>query len=161
MDFLDRANGASLHQQHRHAVEARGVNLDAHLRDDALEAGQLSQLSRFVEVMSQRLLAIDILAQLQRGHGDGRMHVVGGGDVYRVEMYPRKTLLHLHGAPEVHVSHSDQVNPLELGQLVKVLPGHTGGAETGVTQHAVGRPGQQVTRDEGRSQTCAAEDFEE
>ena len=85
MDFLDPANGAGLHQQHRHAVEARRVDLDAHLRDHALPAGKLSQLPHFVEVMGQRLLAIDVLAQLQRAHGDRRMHVVGRGDVHRVD----------------------------------------------------------------------------
>ena len=37
MDFLDPANRAGLYQQRRQAVEARRVNLDAHLRHDALD----------------------------------------------------------------------------------------------------------------------------
>ena len=62
MDFLDLANGAGLHKQHRHAIEARRVDLDAHLSDDALPAGKRSQLPHLVEVMGKRFLAIDVLA---------------------------------------------------------------------------------------------------
>ena len=36
--------------------------------------------------MGQRLLAIDVLAQLHRAHRDGRVHVVGRGDVHRVNV---------------------------------------------------------------------------
>ena len=141
-----------------------------------LPAGKLSQLPRFVKVMGQRLLAIDVLAQLQRAHGDRRVHVVGGGDIHRVyalaflieQLAPvlvdscaGKVLLELGGAPQVHLGHGHQLHLLEFRELPDVLPGHAGGPEAGVAQHAAGRPGDQVARDEGRRQSSGAEGLKE
>ena len=176
MHFLDLANGAGLHQQRRHAVEARGVNLDAHLRHDALEPRILRQLPRFVEVVRQRLLAIDVLAQLQRAHGDRRVHVVGGRDVHRIELLAflieqlapvlvdsgaGEVLPQLRGAVQIHLRHRHQVHLLGTASAaVMSSQAMPAAPKLAWRSTAAGRPGDQVARDERRRQSSGAEGLE-
>ena len=64
VDFLHLADRPVLHQLDRRAVLAAGVDLDAHLRDELLLAGHFGQPARLVDVVRQRLLAVDVQAAL-------------------------------------------------------------------------------------------------
>ena len=62
-----------------------GSPLIAHLRGNLGFLGGKPQMTRFVHVMSQRLLGVHMLAQLDRLHRRHRMRMVGRGDGYRVD----------------------------------------------------------------------------
>ena len=85
MDLLDLADRPALNQLDGHAVLDRGMDLDAHLRDDLRLAGGGGHLPGLVDLVRQRLLAVDVLAAEDRRHGDGGVHVVGRGDVDGVD----------------------------------------------------------------------------
>ena len=60
--------------------------LDAHLRDQLFLARHRRQPPRFVDIVRERLLHVDVQAELHRAHGHGRVHVVGRADAGDVEI---------------------------------------------------------------------------
>ena len=144
------------------------MDLDAHLRDELLLPGKLRQLPRFIEVVRQRLLAIDMFAQLHRGHRHRRVHVVRRRDVDRIEilrllvqqlapvlinLHVGMMLLELRRPLQIHLRHRDQLQRLALHQFAQIVTGHAGRPEAGMTQHAVGRLRHQTARNKRRGQT--------
>ena len=94
MDFSHVAQQPGLNPLPRHADGLEGMALVAHLRlHFALPRG-CHDPADLVNIVGQRLLAIDVLAGLQGGHRDYRVRVVGRGDDYRVDVF----LLVEHGA---------------------------------------------------------------
>ena len=85
VDLLHLADGAVVHQLHGGAIDRVRLDLIAHLRDDAVLLGRPAHLPRLEHGVSQRLLAEDVLAELQRGQGDRRVHMVGRGDDDRIK----------------------------------------------------------------------------
>ena len=152
------------------------MNLDAHLGNQFLPLRILRQPAGLEQVVRQRLLTIDVLAPLHGAHRYDRMHVVGRGDVHRIEtpvfliqqLAPvlidpdlGKLLLEFHRAAQIHVRHGDQFELLEPCQLVDVLRGHAAGAKAGVTEQAVARASHQVLRYKRRGQRGHTESLEE
>ena len=76
---------SQIHSQ-KHADGVEGVPLVAHLRDDLVLLGGLHQLADLVDRVRQRLLAVDVLAALDGGHGGHRVGMVGRGDDDRVDL---------------------------------------------------------------------------
>ena len=78
--LADRADGAGLHELDDAAVVVAGVDLRAHLRDDAGLRGGLADDARLLDVVGERLLAVDVLLQLERGQRGEGVRVLGGAD---------------------------------------------------------------------------------
>ncbi len=75
------ADEAGLHPLADQARALHRVALVAHLRGlRRAPPGLRHQGTHLVQRARQRLLAVDVLAGLERSHGDGRVGVVGGGD---------------------------------------------------------------------------------
>ena len=68
------------------AVVVAGVDLRAHLRGDAGLPGSLADEPRLLHVVRERLLAVDVLLQLQGGQRGERVRVLGGADNDGVEL---------------------------------------------------------------------------
>ena len=68
------------------AVVVAGVDLRAHLRGDAGLPGGLADEPRLLHVVRERLLAVDVLLQLQGGQRGERVRVLGGADNDGVEL---------------------------------------------------------------------------
>mgnify|MGYP006189346787 CR=1 FL=1 len=64
------------------------MRLIAHLRFDACRLSHLRQLPSFPNTVRQRLLAVNVLAQLHRGHGLHEVHVVRRADDHGVDVLP-------------------------------------------------------------------------
>jgi hypothetical protein len=80
-----------------HAAVVLGrVDLDAHLRDDAGLRRGLAYQPRLVDVMGERLLAVDVLARLEREQRGERVGVFAGADDHGV-----KRLRSVEELPEV------------------------------------------------------------
>ncbi len=60
--------------------------LVAHLRGDFVLGGHFGQLPRLGDVVAQRLLAVDALAQLHGDHRRQGVMMVGGGDEHGVDL---------------------------------------------------------------------------
>ena len=81
------ADRARLHPLHGLAPVVPRVALVAHLRDGLRRLPRLArQLARFVHRPAQRLLHVDVLAEIERGHRDRRVHVIGRRDDDRVDV---------------------------------------------------------------------------
>jgi len=107
------------------------------------------QLASLVNVMGQWLLAIDVFAGLERGHGDGGMGVVGRGDEHRLDVvllgeHLAKILPALGGGKSgkrrrgkgmVHIAEGDDVFS---GQIIQVAAAHAANADAGDAQLAGG-----------------------
>ena len=88
MHFGDVADRARLHPLHRLAAVVPRVALVAHLRDDLRRLPRLArQRARFVDRPGQRLLHVDVLAEIERGHRDRRVHVIRRRDDDRVDVF--------------------------------------------------------------------------
>ena len=61
MDFLDLADDAVPHDAHRRAERRRRVHMDSHLGHEFLLVGNLHHAAHFVEVVGERLLAVDVI----------------------------------------------------------------------------------------------------
>ena len=61
------------------------LNLVPHLRDDFILRGCRAHLSRLVDRVCQRLLAVNVFAELHRGESDRRVHVIGRRDNHGIE----------------------------------------------------------------------------
>ncbi len=77
IDLRDRADDAALNPLDDSAIVVSGMNLDAHLCRQLVLGGQLSDDASLGDCVRERLLAIDMLAQLQGGRRGGGMRVVG------------------------------------------------------------------------------------
>ena len=78
VDLVDVADGAVPDPFADEARAFAGVALVAHLGDDLGLLGGLGQEPGFLDGVGQGLLDIDVLAQLDGGHGDDGVVVVGG-----------------------------------------------------------------------------------
>ncbi len=92
------ADGACLHQLDDAAVVVAGVDLRAHLRRDAGGRGGFADDARLLHVVGERLLAVDVLPQLQRGQRGEGVGVLGGADHHGVELAGM-----VEETPEVHL----------------------------------------------------------
>ena len=86
MGFAHRADRAGLDQLDDAAVVVAGVDLRAHLRGDLRLGRRLADDAGLPDVVRQRLLAVDVLAELQgRQRGEG-VRVLAGADDDGVEL---------------------------------------------------------------------------
>ena len=179
MDFLDLPDRPGLHKFHRCLVRLVRVNLDAHLGHQILAVGELGQLPDFVDVMGQRLLAVDGDAQLKRGHALRRMHMVRGANADRIDMF----VLFIEHAPPVFMNlrvvelafdllehgriHLGDVHHLHAGVSRKHPQrdeGHIAGAKAGQPHGVARRSGNQILDEERRcccGRSCLRERGEE
>jgi hypothetical protein len=121
VNLFDLADGSILNDANRLAISAAGMNLDAHLCHELLLVRELREPARLVDVVRHGLLAIHVFAELHRGHGHRRVHVIGDGDVDRVNglllveqlapvlinLYVGKSLQRV-GLVQVHVRDSNE-----------------------------------------------------
>src|SRR5208283_4580995 len=77
MHFAHGPDGAALNQLDDPAVVAARMDLRSHLGNALLLGGQLGDDSRLVDIVSQRFLAVDVQAGLERGDGGNRMGMAG------------------------------------------------------------------------------------
>jgi len=84
--LADLAEEAGLHDLDDAAIVVAGVDLRAHLRDDAGLRGGLADDARLLDVVGERLLAVDVLLQLERGQRGKGVRVLGGADEHGVEL---------------------------------------------------------------------------
>ena len=80
------ADGAGLEPLLHQAQALFGVALVAHLRDDLVLPRRLGQRPGLADGARQRLLHVDVLAQLHRGHRDQGVRVIRRGDEHRVDV---------------------------------------------------------------------------
>ena len=85
-DLLNLADHAVAHQFARHAKFLHGALHGAGLQDAFVGRHGLENFDGFVDVVRQRLLAIDILAGAQRGECRNGVPVVGRGDADGVDV---------------------------------------------------------------------------
>ena len=98
VDFAHRADGARLDQLDHAAVIVARMNLRPHLRGDLGLACRFEDDTGLPDIMRERFLAIDVLAQLQGWqHGEG-VRVLARADHYGV-----KVLLLVEQTPEIAV----------------------------------------------------------
>ena len=86
VDPFHFANPARLNQLHGSPVKLVGMDLIAHPGNDSNIFSNLRDLSRLPDIVSERLLAIDMLAHLHRHDGAVGMHVVRSGNRHRVNL---------------------------------------------------------------------------
>ena len=86
LHVLNRADDAVAHQFARHAKFMHGTLHGAGLQDALVPLDGFDDFHGLVNVVRQRLLAIDVLAGAQRGQRDDRVPVVGRGDANRVNV---------------------------------------------------------------------------
>ena len=68
-------------------ASSRGLAMIAQLRGDTGLPRRLGHQPGFMDRPGERLLAIDVFAQLERGHGDDGMRMVGRGHHHRVDLF--------------------------------------------------------------------------
>ncbi len=86
MDFADGADRAVAEDFDDSPRTAERVPLVSHLRDDVHFAGNLAHPPGFVNRMRERLLTIDVLAQLHRHDAGRSVMVIGCGDNDRIDV---------------------------------------------------------------------------
>ena len=115
---LDFADDTVAHQFAGHAKLARGTLHRAGLQNGLVLFHRLHHLDRLVDVVRERLLAVNILAGVHRGDGLDGMPQVRRGDAHRVDVVAR-----------------DQLAKVDIGLTVLVIVtlvgGVTGGVATG------------------------------
>jgi hypothetical protein len=78
---LDFADGTGSQERDGRAVTSHRGHLRAELRDNALLHRRFRERADFGDVVAHRFLAIDVFALLDRGIGDGEVHVIRHGHV--------------------------------------------------------------------------------
>ena len=126
--------------------------------------------------MRQRLLAVDVFAELHRGVGDGRVHMVGRGDVAGVEVvglffeelapvlvnaHLGKAGLHVGDTTQIDIGDGDELHEGIAGDRLDVGPRHAGGTEADVAENLARLGGEKAARDERKGQAGGADGFEE
>ena len=115
----------------------RGHALGAHLRRQLLLPGEAGHPPRLVDAPGERLLAVDVLAQLHGRQADRCVHMVGNADDDRVDL-PVQRIEHLAVIAEslglgialervgrallVHVAKRDDVLAGHLAEVLGPLP---------------------------------------
>ena len=104
--------------------------------------------------MTQRFLTINVFALLNRGVGDGKMHVIRHGDIHRINLVsllsqqlapirvtPRAGhgLLRLREMIGVHIAKRHDLQARMLQESVQVIPSHPAHADAGMIEFAIGR----------------------
>ena len=124
------------------------MDLDPHLGDELFLAGHACQLPGLVDRLGQGFLGVDVQPLLHRPHGDRGVHVVGSGDVDRVEVFllveqlaPILVDLHIGEAfldsaqvSEVDVGDRDQLDVGAGGERADVGGRHARGPKAGVVK---------------------------
>ncbi len=87
MDFADFTDGTGPDVFDGGAGFVERVPLVAHLRGDLGFLGAAGDVARLFDTPGERLLHIDVLAEIHGGRGDGRVHVVGRGDDDGVDVF--------------------------------------------------------------------------
>ncbi len=87
VDFADFADGAGPDVFDGGAGFVEGVALVAHLRGDFGFFGAAGEVAGFFDTPGERLLHVDVLAEIHGGGGDGGVHVVGSGDDDGVDVF--------------------------------------------------------------------------
>ena len=174
VDFFHFADGAAVNDCDSLAVNFLRVNLDAHLCSELFLAGEFGKHARLVDVVREGFLAVNVFAELHRGVGDGRVHVVGHGDVARVdvallfveELAPVLVDAHVgeHGFDvgdfvEIDVGDGDEFHERIAGDGLDVGPRHAGGAEAGVAENLARLRGEQTAREKRRGEAGGTEGF--
>ncbi len=83
--FTNLSDGPTLNQFDSGAVGTCGVDLRTHLGDNFVLFRDESELSRFVDIVCEWFLAIDMFAVVHRGHCSGSMGVVWSGDRHSID----------------------------------------------------------------------------
>ena len=86
MDFLDLADHTRLDELYGGAINSIRVDLDAHLGHAPFALGVIGEASHLVQIVGKRLLAVNMFAQAQRRHANGRVHVVRHRDIHRIKV---------------------------------------------------------------------------
>ncbi len=153
MDLGDFADAEFLDALDGRAVFRAAMDLDAHLGDEAAFACDFGDATGFVDVVGEWLLAVDVAVELQGTHGDGCVHVVGGGDIDGVEVLflveefapvlidagVGEALADFVGAGEVDIGDGDDVEVFVAGERGDIGEGHSIGAEAGMAHAGAGR----------------------
>ncbi len=87
VDFADFADGAGPDVFDCGACFVEGMPLIAHLRGEFGFLGAAGEMAGFFDTPGERLLHVDVLAEIHGGRGDGRVHVVGRGDDDGVDVF--------------------------------------------------------------------------
>jgi hypothetical protein len=136
MHLAHRANHARPQHFNGDAQRLAGMRLVAHLRGDLRFTRCLAHLPRFPRGMHQRLLAVDMLARLQREHHRQRVRVVRRADDHRVDVFltlehapivrPQarvgEHLRRVRQVVQVHIAQGDDVLAGDLAQVVPPAP---------------------------------------
>ena len=130
------------------------MHLGAHLRSDVSLLSGEAHLSRFVQLVSERFLAEDMLSTLERRHGDRCVHVIRRGHVTRVDVLvvdvehlpevvvaPGSRKLFRRGVERavVDVAQGHDLAMRARGDLPQIDRSHAPHTHTGVADLAVGR----------------------
>ena len=125
------------------------VNLDAHLSYDFMLGGSQSKLSGLVNVMRERLLAVDVFAHLDGRHRCWGMRVIWRRHVNRVEAVAhcfehlspidegrgaRRSLGSPGQVRGVDVAQSDDVDVRVTKELTKIRRPHAANSDTSQAQ---------------------------
>ena len=86
MNKFHLADGTILNDANSRTVLPAAMNLNTHLCDESFLSGYLGESARFVDVVGQWLLTIDMKSPLETFHPDGAMHMIWSGDVDRIDV---------------------------------------------------------------------------
>ena len=114
------ADGAGLEPLLHQAQPLFRVALIAHLRDDLVLARRFGQGARLADGAGQRLLHVDVLAELHRRHGHEGVRVIGRRDDDRVDVL---LLLEHHAVVLVLRGRLREVGRRRLAADARVLGG--------------------------------------
>ena len=128
-----------------------------------------------MQIMRERFLAIDMLSELHRGQSDGRVHVIGRGDIDGIDVLrflfeqfapvlidPRvRELFAGFGGPvEIHITDRDDLDILAVGDLGEVGPSLPTCAEAGVAEGCERRAREEIAGDKRGACGRGAKEFE-
>lgn len=72
---------------HRLTDAITGVALISHLRDDSVLLLRFHERASLPDIVRERFLGVDVDAALHRGHGRGKVSVVGRGNDHRIDVF--------------------------------------------------------------------------
>ena len=86
MRLGDLADDSAPHELAQASITVVAMPLVAHLRGDLVLVRHFAELAGLGDVVAERFLAVDALAQLHGDHRRGGMMVVGRGDEHGVDL---------------------------------------------------------------------------